>query len=272
MLASPLRAQTSWSELKGEHFIIEYAQENRDFARQVLDAAENYYRTVAEDLGYTRYSKFWSWENRVKIVIYPDHKSYVAGTGAKEWSQGFADLQKRMIITYRWNKNFLDALLPHEITHLIFRDFIGFKDDVPLWLDEGVAQWEEKPLRAKRFKALKEIVRRKSLIPLAAMMKLDVRNISEDSIVRIEVTREGKQIVMQLKGADAVGIFYLQAFSLVGFLIQEYGTDKFTEFCRQLRDGNDLSSALSYTYPTDIRSLSDLDKRWNDYLRNMLKV
>ena len=268
--ALPLSAQTKWSELKSDHFIVEYSGTNRDFARQVSDAAEKYYSSIAEDLGYTRYSNFWNWENRVRIYIYPDHDSFVAASGAKQWSHGIADYQKKEIVSYEWGKDFLDVLLPHELTHLIFRDFVGFRGDVPLWLDEGVAQWEEKTLRARRLENLRDIVRRNMLIPLQIMMNLDIRGIKKDDIVNIRVESEnGGLKTMPLKGEELVSIYYLQAFSLVGFLIGEFGTDKFIVFCRQLRDGNNLSDALRHAYPTEIRSLADLDKKWTDYLRQI---
>lgn len=50
------------------------------------------------------------------------------------------------------------------MTHLIFIEFVGFDKVIPLWLNEGVAQWEdrskrdEKPINeALRFTYPKEI-------------------------------------------------------------------------------------------------------------------
>src|SRR4030042_3275592 len=73
-----------WQELKGEHFIVYFNPSDQgvsssgaeiDFVKEVLHKAELYYQRIAPDLGYPRYSKFWTWEKRVKIYIYPDHKS-----------------------------------------------------------------------------------------------------------------------------------------------------------------------------------------------------
>ncbi|MBN1913123.1 MAG: hypothetical protein JW788_01845, partial [Candidatus Omnitrophica bacterium] len=69
-----------WKKISGEHFIIYYAQ-NDEFARELLHKAESYYRKIASDLGYARYSKFWTWDNRVNIYVYPTQEEYLAATG-----------------------------------------------------------------------------------------------------------------------------------------------------------------------------------------------
>ena len=63
-------AAQGWEELKGEHFIVYYLR-NEQFAKDVLYRAEEYYKNIAADLGYPRYSEFWLWEKRVKIINEP---------------------------------------------------------------------------------------------------------------------------------------------------------------------------------------------------------
>ena len=133
----------SWQELKGDHFIVFFIGEDK-FAEEVLDNAEVYYKRIAFKLGYDRYSDFWTWDKRVNIYIYRDHNAYLKFSGQPDWSHGMADYTNKQILSYIWGKNFIESLLPHEIAHLVFRDFVGFKGEVPLWLDEGVAQWAEK--------------------------------------------------------------------------------------------------------------------------------
>ncbi|MFC1621405.1 hypothetical protein ACFL2G_03775, partial [Candidatus Omnitrophota bacterium] len=131
-----VRAQ-EWNELSGDHFFIYYT-EDEGFAKELSDEAEMYYRNIATDLGYPRYSNFWLWDDRVKIYIYPDRSTYLKATNMPEWSSGMADYINRHIASYIRSKEFIDYILPHEIAHLIFRDFVGFKGEIPLWLDEGV--------------------------------------------------------------------------------------------------------------------------------------
>ena len=137
--ASPSLSQ-EWREASGEHFRV-YFLDNVDFANEVLRNAEIFYRRIAIDIGYPRYSEFWTWDKRVKIYIYQDRVTFLKATNQPSWSEGMADYTNKQILSYAWSQGFMDSLLPHEMAHLIFRDFVGFKGEIPLWLDEGVAQW-----------------------------------------------------------------------------------------------------------------------------------
>lgn len=238
-----------WQELRGDHFIV-YFVENKKFATDVLWQAEKYYRRIADELGYERYSNFWQWDKRVKIYIYKNREDYLKNTGQKKWSEGMADYGNKTIISYAWNKDFLEALLPHEMTHLIFRDYVGFKGEIPVWLDEGVAQWQEPAKRSAVKFAIREMVKRNSIIPLDKLMRMDIRMEKDEELV------------------DA---YYIESISLVEFLITRYGSRRFIGFCRQLRDGKSMNEALRFSYPTSIRSIEALEKEWKRYILEDMK-
>jgi len=58
---------------------------------------------------------------------------------------------------------------------------------------------------------------------------------------------------------------------LVGYLIEKYGSDKFAQFCRGLRDGKNVDGALAYAYVDSISNIAELEKRWLEYYRGELK-
>lgn len=241
-----------WKEAKSEHFIVYFTSNiGKKFAKDVLRKAEKCYKRTADELGYQRYSKFWTWDNRVKIYIYRDHDSYIKATNQPEWSEGMADYTNKVVISYYWEneKKFLDALLPHELGHLIFRDFIGFKGEAPLWLDEGVAQWQEKGKRKLARQKAKELLEQGRL---SSLKKLFVINTPQ---------------LYQTRYDKSVHEFYVEAISLVDFLITRYGTDNFTKFCRQLRDGKSMNEALRFSYPKSMRSVDKLEKEWIKYIQ-----
>jgi hypothetical protein len=182
-----------------------------------------------------------------------------------------ADYGKKEIVGYNLSQIFLDSILPQEMAHLIFRDFVGFKGEIPLWLDEGVAQWAEKNKRAYIKKLIKKAYDEDRLLSLEDIMKLDIRNIrAQDEVyVRSTTSKTGEPRVLFLSGDSLVNLYYLESVSLVGFLIETFGSDSFSHFCRQLRDGKRINEALSSTYPNYIRSLEDLERRWRKYLSDL---
>ncbi|MDD5584190.1 MAG: hypothetical protein PHV55_03945 [Candidatus Omnitrophica bacterium] len=256
-----------WREVSSDHFIIFYA-DDEGFAEEAAKKAESYYQKIALELGYPRYSEFWTWEKRVKIYIYPNRESYLKATGQPTWSEGMADYKSKRIISYAWSKGFNESLLPHEMAHLIFRDFVGFRGVVPLWLDEGVAQWSEEQRRPHTKALVRQLYEKDSLISLSDMMKVNINNLKDIDKVYIRSTRTkgGEPGVLFISGDELVATYYLQAVSLVGFLIETYGSDSFADFCRQLRDGKSLEEALRFAYPTHIRALDDLETNWRKYL------
>jgi hypothetical protein len=243
LLASPVFSQ-GWKEEKGDHFIVYY---ENDAARpkEILRKAEFYYNKIARDLGYSRYSNFWQWDKRVKIYIHPNQEAFQKSTGQPVWSHGMANYLDKSIHSIETNDNFLNAVLPHEITHLVFRDFVGFKGEVSLWMDEGVAQWEEDDKRAAALQMMPALVAGANILTIQTLTSLDIRRETDPQKVRL---------------------FYAQAISLVDFLIKNYGASSFTSLCRELRDGKDLESALRIAYANSVKNLEDLDDKWRKYV------
>jgi hypothetical protein len=233
-----------WNVNKSTHFIVYYRDGFDDFAEKVIDKAEKLYNQIADYLGFRRYN-FWLWDDRAKIFIYQDAAQYRLATGQPDWSLGCVSMKEKVISTYPFAGNFLDTVMPHEMGHIIFREFVGFDNPhVPLWLDEGVAGYQE-PLR--RF--------------------------STGRIVRVAL-REGKFIDIKELGrfnphacsdAKLVDIFYAEAISIVDYLIKNFGRDKFVRFCQELRDGTTLEQSLRRVY--NFNSLKELSEFWLKYLK-----
>jgi hypothetical protein len=274
----------SWREIKSDHFLLYFipasesansvevssAAEAEEFGKEVLRKAEVYYQRIAEDLGYQRSSEFWTWDKRAKIYLYPDHDSFIKTSNHPAWAGGMADYNTKTIMSFFGSKEFSDTILPHEIAHLIFRDFVGFKGEIPLWLDEGVAQWTEEKKRQEIKKVVKEMLMKNGLLTMDDMMKLPINNIKngENVYIRPTRTRSGEKGVLFLTGNNLITAYYVQAVSLVGFLIEKFGKNDFTSFCRALRDGKNLEEGLIAVYGTHIRNLNDFDDQWKNYIEN----
>jgi hypothetical protein len=238
--------QEPWKEIRGDHFIVFHFGEE-SFAQEVLRKAEQYYKQIGEDLGYERRADFWQWDKRVKIYVYKTKEDFLKNSGKADWSEGYANYTRKTIVSYEWKKDFLESLLPHEITHLIFRDYVGFQGEVPVWLDEGVAQWEEPAKRKVVRSIMRFYLENGKGYSLEDLMSVDVRNMS---------------------ARPAVEIFYVQAASIVDFLIAKYGSDSFIFFCRQLRDGKSIGAALPFAYPTQMRTVKEMEEKWENYINS----
>ncbi len=240
------RGKSGWRVVKGKHFLV-YYRSDRGFAKETARHAEKHYRRIAADLGYVKYDKFWLWDERAKIYIYQSQSAFTNATGAPHWAKGKASLTKREVAGVQ-HASFVRSVLPHELAHLIFRDFVGFKGDVPLWLDEGVALWEEEDGRANYLKIASMLASANKLIPLAKLTKTDVRGLKNDKVVQL---------------------FYAQSACLVGFLIEQHGSAGFRRMCREIRDGKSLDNALKTAYPRSLRGMHELQTKWFAHLKKL---
>ncbi len=283
LLINSLAYAQKSQEIKSDHFIVFYTCaaessnstdsfgniiEAEDFSKDVLRKSEVYYERIAEDLGYQRTSGFWTWDKRVKIYLYPDHDEFVKFSNHPVWAGGAADYNTKTIMSYFGSKDFADTILPHEIAHLIFRDFVGFKGVVPLWLDEGVAQWTEEKKRQRVKKLAKEMFFNNGLLTMNDMMKFPINDITNMESVYIRPTRArtGEAGVLFMTGNNLIAAYYVEAVSLVGFLIEKFGKTEFTNFCRALRDGKSVEEALIVVYSPYIRNLTDFENQWRAYI------
>ncbi len=244
LLLYTVQAQADeWRSEKSTHFIIYYKDASEDFVRQVADKAEGFYNRVADDLGFRRYD-FWLWDNRAKIYIHNDAGDFQKATGQPAWAAGAAIPTSKIIHTYPYAERFFDTILPHEMGHIVFREFVGFYNPaVPLWLDEGVASYQED----FRSAWAKELLRR-------AMRDNSLMSLNELSNMNPHLTQD----------AEAVNLFYAESVSIINYLIKEFGKDSFVSFCQTLRDKKNLEKAIASTYP--IETLGELNERWQKHL------
>ena len=243
LLACTIYAQ-DWKEEKGRHFIVCY-MENEERAKGIAVRAETYYTDIMDELGFKRYDEFWLWEKRVHIKVYPDTQAFQLATGSPKWAIGEADYANRTISGAADEKEFLDTLLPHEMTHLMLRDFMGFGIEIPLWLDEGVATWIAKDRRKDAMPMCVRMMKAHCLVPV---IQLVVMNVGQET-----TTDRAKQ-------------FYAESTSLVDYLMTSFGSERFDVFCRALRDGTKTEDCLKKAYGSDCATFSQLETGWLQWL------
>lgn len=228
-----------WQTEKSPHFIIYYQEDNTGFVKELINRAEGYYNSIVEELGFRRFD-FWSWDNRAKIYLYKNNSGYIKDSHRAAWSGASVSVKTRTITTYIGQANFFDTILPHEMTHIIFREFIGNRNDLPLWVDEGVASSQEK-------------------INLAARMGIAKTIINQNIYLKFDKLFEVRDSALIVPY-----VFYAESASVIVFLIEEYGNEKFLDFCRALRDKEPLIQALLDTYR--FTNLEEMESLWKEHI------
>jgi hypothetical protein len=234
----------NWNTAKSTHFIVYYKNASPEFIDKLIEKAEGYYDKIAEDLGFRRYN-FWLWDERAKIYIYNDSKDYQAQTKQPGWSSGCAITKEKIIHSFPYARGFFESILPHEMGHIIFREFVGFDNySIPLWLDEGVASYQEAFFRQQVNRIIRDAVNNNKLISLEKL-----------SGINPQLTQD----------RELVDLFYAESINVIHFLINEFGRDNFILFCQHLRDKKDFEKALSSAYPFE--SIQELDRAWQKYVK-----
>jgi len=235
----------NWQITKSTHLVIYYKSASEDFIKQLIDKSEDYYNRIADDLGFTRFN-FWLWDNRAKIYIYDNSADYQTATGQPSWSGGCAVAEDKIIQTFPYAQGFFETILPHEMGHIIFREFVGFDNNaVPVWLEEGIASYQEKYKYSTADTFLREAIIKGNFMTLEKLSNFDVHSTKDNELVRL---------------------FYFESFSLINFLMKEFGKDEFVVFCQNLRDKKNLQKAIASSYP--FSSIQELDTAWQRYLKN----
>lgn len=236
--------EKGWKVEKSTHFIVYYRDAAENFVNQVIEKAEEYYKSIAEDLGFTRYN-FWLWDNRAKIYIYNDAQDYQSRTGKPSWSGGVAYYHEKVIETYPWAQGFFQSLLPHELGHIIFREFIGAQSNAPVWLDEGVAMYQEKYRRKNLRSKLLEVIGQNKLIPLSKLSEMNI---------------------MFVKDKDVVELYYSEALSVVEYLMTHFGKDNFVRLAKALKERKTFDQAIEEAYRV-FKNIDELHKGWLRYIK-----
>jgi len=241
---SALAQDDGWLIAKSTHFIVYYKNAPSDFIERLIEKAEEYYDKIADNLGFRR-NDFWLWDNRAKIYIDDDAEDYQAATGQPAWSMGAAIPKDKVIRTFPGIPGFFETTLPHEMGHIIFREFVGFDNNaLPLWLDEGVASYQENFRHLTANRLVRKAIENDKFINLEALSKLNPQ---------------------KMQDKELVNIFYAEAVSIIDYLVKEFSEDNFVRFCYYLRDTKNLQKSITSAYP--FRNMQELDQAWQRYLK-----
>jgi len=181
----------------------------------------------------------WMTQKKVSIYLYSSRESFLKGRfNPPPWSGGLmSDSQDEKALAIYEPVD--TAATAHELTHLYFHAFFDEKPLAPpVWLDEGLAtmlQDDALTLPDPREKG--------PVLPAPIPMKAFLKSRPAQDTPSARVT-----------------VWYRQAHSVVRFVRGGHIEGLFAEFCRKLRDGVDLETALRevYGYP----DLDAFERAW----------
>lgn len=247
---SAFRDEGLFPELKGHKNTMNFRvwAPAKEDAAAIAGELEAYYKRFLRDLKYGGMLK-----KKPEIYVFRNYQEYLDKTGTLGYNTfatgGIAiprSARKPAKIYSFLSDNLLSEVLPHELTHLLFKEITaGLRTDasIPLWLNEGMATYEE---TGRRYEGYVNAARaRGGLIPIAELVNY----------------------TNYPSAQDKRALFYAQSVSLVGFLLKNHGGSKFLAFSKKLvRGGKNIDEALFSAYYPQIRDVSELSAEWSEYI------
>ncbi|MDD5680548.1 MAG: peptidase MA family metallohydrolase [Candidatus Omnitrophica bacterium] len=231
-----------FEKLEKGHFVIYH--NNRDLANDLIWKAEYYYKKILGHFGVAEFRP-WTGKDKCEIYLYKTKADYMKATGAPEWSGGQAQFSPLRFSAFENSRNLKAAVFPHELTHMLFHLFMD-KKRMPLWLEEGMAQFEEEDQTS--------LYRQKQFIK---------QNIKGDTYIKLsELT--GIQAVPE----DNVELFYAESASVVAHLITDNIRTSYGKFLTYLKNGDSTDTALKKSYQWKYKNgVNDLEIRWLEFVK-----
>ena len=222
-------------EYEDEHFVIRYKRSEDLPGSTIRDYLREAYRTVSQDFAY--YPDY-----KVSVIMYDEEEYQKLMGSVPHWSSGLYDGKIRLPI-YQNEKiqNDLKKLIFHELTHSFVLDLS--KMQCPIWLNEGLAQYEENKAKPVPLQILAKAARTHSLMSIDEMMFL---NVGQES-----------------SGEKAL-LFYAQSFSLTSYLIEEFRMYPMKQLLIELGDKKPFLEAFEKVYG---RTFQDVASAWLEDLK-----
>lgn len=215
----------------GGHFVITFdGDQDDDLGRDVLEVLEDAYRSIGSWLDHYP-------EQRVTVILY-SRQQFSDLTDSPEWAGGLYDGKIRLPVG---GISYVDAdvrgLLYHEYMHVVTRDIAG--KTLPYWLNEGLAEVAE-------------------------------AEFSEPDLGFLSLAREQRKLyrLLTLEGrfsrfqGPQVALAYQQSYSVVRFLVDDYGWHLVRDLLFALGEGHTIERAFEQAFDAYGLSYQRFEELW----------
>jgi tetratricopeptide (TPR) repeat protein len=235
-------AREKWIDLETANCVVYY--KNTKYAKVVAKRVEDTLQRVTEQLQYTRLD--WH-KDKCKVFVFDDAKAWAefveeSGT-TTEWASGFAYPPLREVYMHAGDPDdMLNRVLPHELTHVIHREYADRDAYLPLWLLEGLACYNEFTGKEQRLGLVKSALTSGRLIPLEHLTAFETYP----------------------RGEEVVDLFYAESLALVEFIIERFGHDGLVRLHKKLKSVDEFDKLVKRTFKMDVE---EFERQWLEYIR-----
>ena len=210
-----------WEHLSNQNIDLYWYKGDDSFGRELMEAGRQALAKLAEDTDSELTQQvqiyiYGSTEDLHQALIYPD-----------EWTGGMAFPEYGVIVigVAPYNLEWGKRAVTHELSHMVvYQVTYSPLSNVPAWLDEGLAMYAEGDLLSNFSDNLKKAV-------------------SDDALYSIP------SISGNFPAAtEEAELAYAQSYSLVAFLIEQFGSAKMQQLLQAFSQGTRLDSALEEVY------------------------
>ncbi|MFQ6059636.1 MAG: peptidase MA family metallohydrolase, partial [Anaerolineae bacterium] len=226
-----------WQSLSQGQITLYWYDADQAFGQRLLDKAVESLARLQENVGVAP-------EEPIKIIVYrskEDMEGALAFRGeifeARITTLGTVVAPDIMLL--HGTHAGVDQTIAHELSHVV----VGLATDnpygdIPAWLNEGLAMYNEGELRGGNASALQIAIR-------------------EDRLHSV------RSLTAHTGNPDEVNLWYGEVYSIVDFLLQTYGREKMAELLAVFKEGTAYDDALTRVYGFD---QDELDARWRESL------
>jgi len=225
----------TWQSLAEGKVILYWYDADQTFGRRLLSSAVESLARLEENVGVEL-------EKPVKVIVYQSkadmQEALISrGTIFEEQIITLGTVVAPDTVLLHGTHRDADRTIAHELTHVV----VGLAtenpySEIPAWLNEGLAMYNEGELRGSNTEALEEGIRENTLISVRSLTALT-----------------GKPA--------EVNLFYGQVYSLIDFLLKTYGKEKMSELLKVFKQGRLPDDALMEVYGFD---QDELDAQWRE--------
>jgi hypothetical protein len=231
----------TWQNLSQGKINLFWYQGDNTFAQDLMSAAQQALAQLLDNTGASP-------DKVINVYIYASAKDLQGSMiFPSEWTGGVAFTQYNIVAIgigpndLSWGR----GAMTHELTHIVIHQ-VTFNpyNDLPVWLNEGLAMSSEGPLTKQFTVPLKLAISRNGIIP--------VRSIASP------FSADSNKAVLS----------YAESYTLVEYLVKQYGSGKMLNLLQTFQNGSTSDGAFQKVYGFD---MDGLDNQWRNWVSTQYK-